>query len=77
MSVRMLTLVAFVPFATGSLLGLTGSVGGASETLGMAAAEVGVEVTIREGTNMAAAVSPDGSTLSEESGPFGPMGEKL
>lgn len=64
MSVRMLTLVAFVPFAAGSLLGLTGSVGGASETLGMAAAEVGVEVTIREGTNMAAAVSPDGSTLA-------------
>ena len=68
MRVRMLTFASVVPAAALFFLGLTPRLDVPDPFVG----ETGIEVTIREGTNMAAALSPDGrrsrSTLSGGSG---------
>ncbi|MGB1779094.1 MAG: TolB family protein, partial [Longimicrobiales bacterium] len=59
MSARKLSFASAFPAAL-CLLGLTPGVGDPDPVV----RETGIEVTIREGTNMAAAVSPDGATLA-------------
>ena len=60
MRVRMLTFASVVPAAALFFLGLTPRLDVPDPFVG----ETGIEVTIREGTNMAAALSPDGATLA-------------
>ena len=60
MSVRMLKLTLAASAASVCLLGLTLPPGGPGAT----PIAAGIEVTIHQGTNMAAAVSPDGGTIA-------------